>query len=208
MSASVQAVLPLRPYKGRGFSINLVHQEVASLRVRHLVAGAVAAYLVINAAILIWFLRDMALAEVQGRRIQAELQRHSSAVTLAALKQEIEALNGRAKEESAQLHAIVAQQQEQFPIGGRLAILVKTLPERTWITGLSGDRERRSLTVRVSCLVDPVAPNLLPAEDWTRILKADAVFSQGLTHLEVTSSSQQTQQGRAQRMDYEWVARW
>ena len=208
MSASARAVLPLRSYKGRGFAINLIHREAVSFRVDRILAGAVLGCLVMNAAILLSFLRDAALAEAQGHQIQMDLQQQASAVTLAALNGEMEALDGQAKEEINRFNAVIAHHQQRFSVGGRLAVLVKTLPERTWITGLSGDRERRVVTIGVSYLIDPEASNLLPAEGWIQTLKADPLFGQGLKRLEATESSRQAQQGKAQRIDYKLVAEW
>jgi Tfp pilus assembly protein PilN len=97
--------------------------------------------------------------------------------------------------------------QQRFPVGGKLAALSRTLPARTWITGLSGSREGRKLTVSAAYLVDADKPYELPTKSWIEALKADPRFSGGLKRLDLGSTSRKTQ-GTSELLAFDLIAEW
>ena len=119
----------------------------------------------------------------------------------------METLRERAAENVAKLNAIIAQEQQRFPIGEKLAALTRTLPARTWLTRLSGDRDGRTLTIQAVYLIHSDAPYDLPTKAWLAALKEDAHFREGLTRLEVGQSSRK-RVGDAELFSFELVAAW
>ena len=63
------------------------------------------------------------------------------------------------------------------------------------------------MTVHAVYLIDPNRPYELPAKEWIEALRTDPRFREGLTRLELGSSSR-TAQGRAELFAFELVAQW
>ena len=193
---------------GEGFSINFLRREVVSLRIRRAVVYAAAGYLVVNALVMIRFLWIALLLAGQGWQLQAELHNKRPAVTASkALRQEMETLETQAVKNLGRLNAIIALQEQRFLVSDKLAALAKTLPDRTWITGLAGSRDHRVITIQASYLIDPEASHDLPVKGWVNALRADPHFGRGLKRLDVGSSSRK-EQGNAERFDFELTAEW
>ncbi len=144
----------------------------------------------------------------RGRQLQRQLQGQMSSVDAAGtLKQEMLTLRERAHEDWAQLTAMIVLQQTRFPVGGKLAGVTKTLPPRTWITGLSADRDKRTLTINASYLIDAERPFELPTKAWMAALQANPPFSHGLKRLELGESSRKLQ-GTAELFCFSLIAEW
>ena len=193
---------------GPVFSINLIRHQTLSLRVRRTLAYLGLGYLLANAVALVVLLAVAATTSQQIHRTRVQLTTQApSASAVEVVRREMETVQQRATEELARLQAMVSQQQQRFPVGGKLAALARTVPPRTWITGLSGARKDRTLTIRAAYLVDPDQPHALPTKGWLEALRADAAFGPGLKRLEMASSTR-TSQGRAELFTFELVAEW
>lgn len=189
------------------FSINFIRHETVPLRVRRALVYAGLGYLVLNVGLLIGLLATTYQTRQARRSLQGALQQVASADAVAALPQEMEEVRSRAREHLQQLNAMVSFQKQQFPVGGKLAALTATLPARTWIAELNGQRESRTVTVHAMYLVDPERPYELPTKEWIDALRADPRFREGLTRLELGSSSRGAQ-GRAELFSFDLIAQW
>ena len=144
----------------------------------------------------------------QSHQLQASIKKHmASAATVSGSRQEMETLRERAADNLVQLNAIIAQERQRFPAGEKLAALTRTLPARTWLTNLSGDRAGRTLKIKAVYLINPDAPYDLPTKAWLAALKEDAHFREGLTRLDVGQSSRK-RVGDAELFSFELVAAW
>ena len=189
-------------------TINLIrHQNLPRYVQRSLTWVALGALLV-NVAIAAGLGGVAYRTRAQGHRLQTQLQgRMASADAASTLKQEMLTLRDRAHEDVTQLNAMIALQQARFPVGGRLAGLTNTLPPRTWITGLAADREKRTLTITASYLIDTERPFDLPTKAWLAALQANTQFSRGLKRVELGESSRKLQ-GSAELFCFSLVAEW
>jgi Tfp pilus assembly protein PilN len=195
-------------YRGAVFSINFVRHETVPLRIRRTVISVALGSCLVNASIMVGLIGMALHARQQWQQVQAKVQRQMpSAVEISATTQEMETLHERAIQDLTDLNAAISLHSQRFPIGGKLAALTKTLPARTWITGLSGNRENRTVTIQAIYLIDLENPYDLPTKEWIEALKADPHFRQGLTRLDLGTSSRTTE-GRAKLFSFELVAEW
>lgn len=190
------------------FSINLIRRQILPWRVRRVMVAAVLGYLALNLACTAVLVGIAYRDHAQQRRLQRALQGEmTSAAAANALKQEMMTLRDRAQEDLAQLNAMISLQHYRFPIGLKLASLVKTLPARTWMNSLSADRETRIVTVKAMYVIDPDRPFELPAKGWIESLQADPYFSRGLKQLALGDSSRKMQ-GQTELFCFSLIAEW
>ena len=190
------------------FSINFIRGETVSLRVRRLLTSLALGYLIANLLLLAGLLGTALHARTQRQRLAQVLSSPTPSTRVVhAGEDDMERLSRRAQADLAELGAIVAQRKLGFPVGGKLAALTKTLPARTWLTGISGTRAERRITVQATYLIDPERPYELPIKAWMGALRDDLAFRDGLTRLELSASSRKTQ-GRAELALFELVAEW
>ena len=190
------------------FSINFVRHQQLPRYVQRSLTWAVCCVLLLHVVVAAGLGGLVYRTHAQGRRLQTQLQGAlASADAASTLKQEMLTLRDRAHEDAAQLNAMIALQQTRFPVGARLAGLTKTLPPRTWITGLAADRDKRTLTIHASYLIDAERPFELPTKAWMAALQADPQFSRGLKRLELGESSRKLQ-GAAELFCFGLVAEW
>ena len=190
------------------FSINFLRHETLPLSVRRTLVSLAVVYLVIQIGVATALVATALTYGRERHRMQRHLAYQSpTSPSVKSLRREMQAVHAAATEELAQLNAFLAMQRQHFLVGGKLAALTRTLPPRTWITGLSGHRAQRALTIQATYLVDPDDPYALPTKAWLEALQADPVFSQGLTRLELGDSSRKTQ-GRADLFTFELVGAW
>jgi Tfp pilus assembly protein PilN len=193
------------PSRTPAFAVNLIRKDATPLRVRQTMVWAGAGWVGLNLALL----ATMTGAGMQAIRERVDLQARMPGATpsATAAAQEMAALHAQAQQRLAQLGSALAVQRQEFPLGGKLAALTRTLPARTWLTELAADRSGRTVRVRASYLIDPEKPYDLPTTAWVAALKADPVFADGLTRLEPGASSRQAQ-GRADLFAFELVGEW
>jgi len=190
------------------FAINFVRHQTVSLRMRRVLVYAVLGYLVANMCVLVGFIGTSRSTYTQVERIRTAVHTTTpSAIAVKTTTDQMRVLQGQAKEDLARLTAIAAQQQQRFSVAGKLAALTKTVPARTWITGISGTRENRTILVQAVYLVDPHAPYELPTKRWMEALRADPSFGRGLKRLELKSSSKKMQ-GTAELVVFQLAAEW
>ena len=192
--------------KTEGFFINFKRREVLPSQVRRVAAYVALGFLAIQGVIAFGLLSGSFLAFAQGQYLASQLRRKMPASS-GAFTQEMKVQQQHATENLASLNAAITLEQGQFPVAGKLAALAKTLPDRTWVTGLSENRAKRSITVKARTLVDPAKPNLLPANAWMQALKADPQFAQGLRRIALSPSSR-GKQGDVEVADFEFTAEW
>ena len=190
------------------FSINFLRHEILPLRVRRTLASLAVAYLILHAGMAVALIGSGITAQREWRQIQAHIKGQApSSGAIRAMRQDMGALHQQATKELTELNAMVALERQRFPVGAKLSTLTKTLPARTWITGLSGKRDGHTLTVQAAYLVDPESPYDLPTKAWIGSLKSDAAFSRGLKRLELGASSRK-HQGTAELFTFELVGEW
>ena len=194
---------------GEGFSINLVRHEVLPRSVRRLMAYAALGYLAVHALFLMGFLGTTLHHYVARRQLQARF-RGQTPITAPGnvLKREMRFLNERASGNLVELNTIATLQRQQFPIGGKLAALSRTLPDRTWITSVSGKREDHSVTVQANYLINEDQPYDVPTKQWMEALRADPSFSTDLRRIDVGTSSRKKSHGEAELFSFELNAGW
>ena len=195
-------------FSGSVFSINFVRSQTLSLRVRRLLTSLALGYIVANLFALTGLLGTALYAHTQRQRFAQSIPGGTTpSIRAVGAGQDDMEIHRRAQADLAELGAIVAQQKLRLPVGGKLAALTKTLPARTWLTGISGTRAERRITVQATYLIDPERPYELPIKAWMGALRDDPAFRDGLTRLELSASSRKTQ-GRAELALFELVAEW
>ena len=190
------------------FSINFIRHQTVSLWMRRALVYVVLGYLVANVCVLAGFVGTSFSTYTQVERLRTAV--HTTTPSATAVKtttDQMRALQGQAKEDLVGLTAIATQQQQRFPVAGKLAALTKTVPARTWITGISGARENRTILVQAADLVDPNTSYDLPTKGWMEALRADPSFGRGLKQLELKSSSKKMQ-GTAELVVFQLAAEW
>jgi Tfp pilus assembly protein PilN len=190
------------------FSINFLRHETVPRFLRRALVYAAIGYLAVNLVVSIVIVGMTLEARSEWTSLRAEVEQGLHApVEAAALTKDMLALQDRFSGNLERVSALVALQQQRFPVGGRLAALTRTVPPRTWITAVSGEREGRKLTISASYLVDPDKPYELPTKAWIEALRADPRFSQGLKRLDLGSTSRKTQ-GTAELLAFDLAAEW
>jgi hypothetical protein len=190
------------------FSLNFIRHETVPLVVRRAFLYLTLGYLVVNLVVLAVLLAGANRSRSDWASLRAGLGRQVlSPDAVSLLRQETGTLRERATEDLNRLGTMTTLQQSRFLVAGRLAALTKTLPPRTWIAGLSGQREGKRLSVRAAYLINPERPYDLPTKAWMDTLRADPVFREGLKLLELGSSSRKMQ-GDAELFSFELLAEW
>ncbi len=193
---------------GEVFSINFLRHETMPRRIRRTFAYGAFGYLALSLTCFFYLFHVGSSLKAEGQRLKGLLNGDASSVAVpGAAKQEMATMYQQAVKDLGQLTAAIEQEKSQFPVGGKLAALVKTLPARTWLTKLSGDRAGRRVTVEACYLINPEAPYELPTKRWTDALRADPAFSKKLKRIDLAESSQKMQ-GKAELFTFELVAEW
>ncbi len=190
------------------FSINFIKQKTVPLKFRRAAALAAVFYLALNGILAAGFLGSGAAASLQSLGLKNKLSKLAAGpITADSLEQDMEPFYSHAAQSLDGLNRVIASGHQRFPVGGKIAAVVKTLPNRTWITSFSSKHPERTLRLEALYLVDPKAPNKLPLKTWERALRADAVFSQGLKKLSLGQTSS-VKQGKADCVRFDLVAEW
>ena len=190
------------------FTINFLRHEIIPLSVRRTLIFVALAYLAAHVLFLGYLGSVAASSRAEWKKVQAGIQGEvPSAVALADLKTEMATMQENAAKELGELNRIIVRKREEFPFGGKLAALARTLPARTWITALSGDRENRRITIQATYLVNPENPYDHPTKKWIDALKADPSFGSRLKRCDLGASSQKMQ-GKVEIYSFELVSEW
>lgn len=190
------------------FSINFIRYEVIPPQVQRALLTAGAGWLLLNVVVLVWLVVAMASALGQSHRFRSSVTTQmASTGTVQGAAQEMETLRQHALENTAELQGVIATERQRFPVGEKLAGLTRTLPPRTWLTSLSGDRSNRTMTIKAAYLINPESPYELPTKGWLAALKDDPSFGQGLTRLEMGQSSRK-RVGEAELFVFDVEAAW
>lgn len=193
---------------GGVFMINFIRYEVISPQVQRTLLTAGAGWLLLNVIVLAWLVVSMAAALAQSQQFRSSVTKQmASAGTAQGAAQEMETLRQHALENTAQLNGIIAVEQQRFPVGEKLAGLTRTLPPRTWLTHLAGDRNGRTMTIQAAYLITPESPYELPTKGWLAALRDDPGFGEGLTRLEMGQSSRK-RVGEAELFVFDLEAAW
>ena len=144
----------------------------------------------------------------EWRHVKGMLSQQTSVETIAQLKAKLAPLQETAEQQLTGLERAVALQRVRFAMADKLAAVAKTVPVRTWITGMTGDRERRTLTIHATCMADPASPSAeLPMKGWVDALRADRAFADGLKRLEIGASSR-TMVGKTEVYLFDLTPEW
>lgn len=191
------------------FSINFIRHHSLPVAVRRVLLYTAIGYVVASVIVLAVLLGMGVSSGTQWRALQHHVQQAtpSRSGRSAAVREEMDVLRQQAAQNVAELHAAIERRQRQFPVGGKLAGLTRTLPARTWLTNVTGEQKDRKMTIQAAYLVDPERPYDLPTKGWMAALKADPAFGQGLKSLELTSSTRKNH-GRAELFIFQLSAAW
>ena len=207
-SAVARAPFPVSSVSSGVFSINFIRHEFLSPRVRRVLLAAGIGWLGLNALILAGQIAMTGVAYQQTWTLKKNVKAQiASAQTLSGASQEMDTLRERAADNLAQLNTVISQEAQRFPVAGKLAGLTRTLPPRTWLTSLSGDRSAHTMTIQAAYLINPDSPYDLPAKDWLAALRQDPGFREGLTRLEMGQSSRK-RVGEAELFVFDLEATW
>ena len=186
------------------FAVNFLRSELLPQVVRRLLASLAVVYLLANVVFLFVLFESAGKSRAEWRSLQAQIP---SADSLNALHRELGQMQEQALKDIDQIGKVVAFKKERFPSGGKLASLAKTIPSRTWITSLSGDRTKRQLSIEATFLIDPSSPYELPMQSWMQALKSDPQFGKGLKGITLENSSQKMQ-GASELCFFRLTAEW
>ena len=201
-------VLVSAPHAGEVFSINFLRHQSLPLSVQRTLISLGVVYVLAQIGVAVILVTMSANYLREGQQVQRQIRSAlPSGSALKSLKQAMQSTQAAALEELNQLQAYLTLQQERFPVGGKLAVLSKTLPTRTWITQIAGNRDRHTITVSASYLIDPNNPYALPTKEWIEALKQDASFNHGLKKLELGNTSRKSI-NRSELFLFELVAEW
>ena len=190
------------------FSINFLRHEIIPLSVRRALIFVALAYLAAHVLFLGYLSTVAVSSRAEWKKVQVGLQGEvPSSAALTDLKAEMAIMQENAAKELGELNRIIARKREEFPFGGKLGAIAKTLPARTWITGISADRENRRLTIQSTYLVNPENPYDNPTKKWIEALKADPSFGSRLKRCDLGASSQKMQ-GKVEIYSFELVSEW
>ncbi len=127
--------------------------------------------------------------------------------SLSALPRETAELQQQVAQSLVELNTAIVVQRQRFPVAGKLAAMANTLPPRTWITGIKGKREGRTIKIQALSVIDPEKPYQLPAKGWIDGLRADPVFGRQLKRLLLGASSRESR-GKVELFRFELLAEW
>jgi len=172
---------------------------------RLLTAGA--GWLLLNVIVLAWLIVSMVAALSQSQQFRSGVTKQMAAGTAGGVAQEMDTLRQHVLESTAELQAVIAMEQQRFPVGEKLAGLTRTLPPRTWLTHLAGERNGRTMTIQAAYLITPDSPYDLPTKSWLAALRDEPGFREGLTRLEMGQSSRK-RAGEAELFVFDVEAAW
>ena len=202
--------MPARPAPpaGQVFLINFMRRQTLPLRVRRTLIYIALSYLAASVVLSIGLISVAVHDHAESRSLQRTLKGRLPPVeALNALKTDMDTLHQQATKNHLHIEELLELQRERLPVAGKLAVLAKTLPARTWITSLAGDRDDRTLSISATYLIDPDRPYMLPIKPWIEALERNPNFGQGLQRLELTTSSR-TVVGKAELVAFELIAEW
>ena len=191
------------------FSINLIRRQAVALPVRKIGLYVAIAYLALQ---ILWTVVLVAtglhaVGKHWGLKNEVE-KRGLDLGSMSTLKNEVEALQKEAQGHVSQFNQILALEKARFPMAGKWAALTETLPSRTWIKRLSGNREKRLLQIQAVYLVDPQKPFDLPVKIWIASLKKDPRFGTNLKRLDLETSSRTDPQAHVSLYTFDLAAEW
>lgn len=190
------------------FSINFVRRGFVPFSVRRFFVYLGFAYFGIQMLALITLIVTAAYANIRENQLRHAIQRELSPnIRMEEMKSEMDFLRQVAADRVVQLNKTNQMQNDHFFFASEFAAIAKTLPPRTWVTQLAGNRGNRSITLQASYLVDPQKPYQLPNKPWLDALKADPDFGRGLKSLVMTRTSQ-SNAGKAEICTFEFLAEW
>lgn len=192
---------------GGVFSVNLIRGRGAPLWLRRALIAATFAYVILQSVMCLALLGTAFYANRSTAALRAILGPQLEAASLEDLGASMSQLQQQAGGLAARLGAAAAHQAGRFPLAGKLAACVRTVPPRTWIVEITGDAKARTLILRAEFLPEPDAPHALPVKAWVDALRADPVFGRGLQELAMSASSRSTR-GRATVFWFELAGRW
>lgn len=191
-----------------GFAINFIRRENRPAGVRLASAYAVIGYLTASTLLAIWLIVASTGFLVQSNRLQANLHgRLPNPAALDLFKQEMKDLDHQMVSKLAQFNTISNLKKQRFLVGGKLAALEKTLPAKTWVMQISGQRSGRSIDLQAAYLLDSGTSYTVPANKWVQALRSEPLFNQGLKAVESSSSSRK-RQGDSELLLFNLSADW
>ena len=190
------------------FSINFARQEILPPSVKRCLAYLVLGYLAVNVFAAVFFMAVTFRMYQEQRQLALDLQSTAlSPKAIADLRHEWKSLKKEVSSHLVRLNSAIAIEKERFGLAEKLAGLSRTLPPRTWIAALGGNRSGRTLTVQALYVGKPDEPYKVPGKEWIEALKADPAFGSGLKRIELAQPPQRVQK-KAELYSFGLVAEW
>ncbi len=183
------------------FAINFLRKRTLPPHIRRALTGAGMTWLALNAAALLALLASGRAAQQRLDGMRREMSASSDE------RQAFEALRTEAAAHLGRLRGIATLGLQRFSAADKLNALTNTLPARTWITGVTAQRDDKHLTIHAAYWIDAKLPYELPTTKWIAALKADPSFGHGLKRLDLGNSSRKTQ-GRSELFVFDLLADW
>ena len=183
------------------FALNLIRTQDAPTPITRALAWAGIAWVAANVAVVV------ALTAAGTRAIRERVALQIGAPAAPPSTDALASLHAQALARLHDLTTALAAQRHEFPLGGKLAAVTRTLPARTWLTELIADRPSRVVRIRARYWIDPERSYEAPTAGWIDALKADPQFAAGLKRLEPGPSSRESQ-GGAEVLAFELIAEW
>lgn len=184
------------------FSINLMRAAPGTIEWRKIAAASLVSLILLNCVMLAGLSVTCLLKAGAAKAPSA-----GEAQDMPALEKNLKQLRAEGAAALKDLNAKISADKNRFDTAPKLGAIARTLPARTWITGLSASSETKSLLIKASYLTEPEMPYQNPIRDWLTELKADGEFGPGLEMLELANSSQSTLE-YADLLSFEISARW
>ena len=190
------------------FSINLVRREILPYRVGKLLVYFASGSILVNLFVLFVLIATVFGTYLKAEHLEQILKgKFPAIVDVERLKPEMKELQKEVLGCLSRLNSVIGLEKENFRAADKLAGLTRTMPGRTWITQLSGDRSNGTVTIEASYLIKPDSPYQLPTKQWIETLQKDPDFGSGLKHVELKKSSQKTQ-GKSEVYSFQLLAEW
>ncbi len=191
-----------------GFAINFIRRESHPTGIRLVSAYAVIGYLTVSTLLAIGLIVISAIFVIQSHQLQADLRsRLPNPAALALFKKEMRELDHQMVSELGQFNTIANLKKQRFLVGEKLTALGKTLPAKTWVVQISGQRMARSIDLQAAYLLDSGTAYKVPANQWVQALRDEPLFNQGLKAVESSSSSRK-RQGDSELLLFNLSADW
>ena len=191
------------------FSINFIRRPFIPLSTKRLLIRWILIYVLVQIVLIgLLFLVTFAV-NLKTNKLEQKISKSISPLSSSRLiKSEMNNLKIDLSVGLNRLRSLIELEKSRFQIADKLAGLARTLPSRTWITGLSGNQGPRTLAIKAAYAVDSKDQTFQPpTKEWFAALRSDPDFGQGIKRIELQKTSER-RQGNAKIYVFDVLAEW